>query len=116
MTTLEEYRRYLSQGKTNKYKNIKTEYNGVIYDSRKEATRAQELDLLLKAGIISNLQRQVSFPIVINGKKVFSYIADFVYTEKGKQVVEDVKGVKTAIFNLKKKCVEAEYGIEIIII
>lgn len=85
-----------------------------MYDSKREAYRAQELDLLAQSGEITNLERQVKFPIEINGKKVFTYIADFTYTDKnGNKVVEDVKGVRTAVFNLKKKCVEAYYGITI---
>ena len=113
MVTISEYHAYLNKS-TNKYKAIKTEYNGVIYDSKLEAKRAQELDLLEKAGFISNLRRQEKFPVEINGKKVFTYIADFVYVNsEGNMVVEDVKGVRTAMFNLKKKCVEAFYNITI---
>jgi len=97
----------------NKYGAIKTEYAGVIYDSKKEAGRARELDLWLKTGEITGLERQVKFPIIINGVKVFTYIADFTYYYKGQQVIEDVKGMRTQIFNLKKKCVEAQYGVKI---
>lgn len=114
MPTIEEYRKFLSRGK---YGNIKTTYAGVVYDSRKEARRAQELDLLTKAGEIFSLEIQPKFPVFINDKKVFTYIADFAYTKKdGTSVVEDVKGVKTPVFNLKRKCVEAYYGITITII
>lgn len=109
MVTIHQYRKFLGGG--NKYGAIKTEYNGQIYDSRAEAHRAQELDLWLKTGEITDLARQTKFPVIINGVRVFTYIADFTYYHKGKQVVEDVKGVRTAMFNLKKKCVEAQYGI-----
>lgn len=102
----------------NKYGAIKTEYGGVLYDSKAEAHRAYELDLMVKAGLITKLERQTKFPIIINNIKVFTYIADFTYIdlEIGKSVVEDVKGMRTALFNLKKKCVEAQYSIEITLI
>lgn len=100
----------------NKYGAMKTEYNGGTYDSKAEANRAMELDLLVKAGKITDLARQTKFPIIINSIKVFTYIADFTYYEGGKQIVEDVKGVRTAMFNLKKKCVEAQYGVTITLV
>lgn len=113
MVTIQQYRKFL-QGK-NKYGAIKTEYNGVMYDSKAEAHRAAELDLLARTGVIENIERQVKFPIIINGVKVFTYLADFTYQYKrtGVKVIEDVKGVRTAMFNLKKKCVEAQYGVTI---
>lgn len=98
-----------------KYNAIKTEYNGVTYDSKKEAKRAVELDYLLKAGEIKNLGRQIKFPVEINGKHVFTYHADFAYeTAAGEKVVEDVKGLETTVFKLKAKCIEAYYGFKII--
>jgi len=113
---IKTYHNYM-RGK-NKYGAIKTEYAGVMYASKAEATRAQELDLLAKVGFIKDLERQVKFPIIINGVKVFVYICDFMYTDNktGLKVIEDVKGVRTAMFNLKKKCVEAQYGVQIILI
>lgn len=113
MVTIKQYRKFLGGG--NKYGAIKTEYNGVVYDSKAEANRATELDLLVRTKVIENVQRQVKFPVVINGVKVFVYIADFTYqyTGTGLTVIEDVKGVRTAMFNLKKKCVEAQYGVTI---
>lgn len=117
-TTLEQYRAYMNKGH-NKYRNIKTNYNGILYDSKAEAHRAMELNVLEQAGIITNLERQPRFPIIINEVKVFTYIADFKYldTRTGKEVVEDVKGMRSGaawnMFSLKKKCVEAYYKIEI---
>lgn len=114
---LAEYHQSMNKGK-NKYGAIRTEYNGVMYASRAEANRAGELDALERAGVIKNIERQKKYPIIINGEKVFTYIADFNYfdIEKNCDVVEDVKGVRTAMFNLKKKCVEAFYQIKIILV
>ena len=98
-----------------KYGNKKTEYNGFTYDSKKEANRAQELDLLERAGEISDIERQVPFVCEVNGKKICTYKADFRYKEKdGTVVVEDVKGVRTGVYKLKKKLVEAIHGVKII--
>ena len=69
---------------------------------------------MLRAGIIDNLEKQVPYHIQINGKKICTYKSDFEYELDGKKVVEDYKGVRTAIYKLKKKMVEAQYGIEIV--
>src|SRR5690606_20173910 len=77
--------------------------------------------MLLAAGEISNLRLQVKFPILINGVKVCTYIADFGYIDLRKtdvfgsavEVVEDAKGFETETFRLKKKLMKAVYGVEI---
>jgi hypothetical protein len=100
--------------KTSKYGNAKTVYNGVRYDSKKEANRASELDLLARAGVIKNWEGQVKLPIQHKGVKICTYIADFkvVYPDAIVEY-EDVKGFRTAIYRLKKKLVKAFYNIEI---
>lgn len=67
-----------------------------------------------RAGLIHNLELQPKYPIVIKGKHCFNYIADFRYVQDGKTIVEDSKGMRTSIYRLKRKCVIAEYGIEIL--
>lgn len=100
--------------KQHKYSAVRTEYNGVTYDSKKEAKRAQELDFLLRAGEIQGpIRRQVAFPVEIHGIHVFKWMADFVYFEKGQEVIEDVKGMATDVYKIKKKCIEAYYGVKI---
>lgn len=104
--------------KRSKYGNVKTEYAGQKFDSRKEAKYAQELDLLKSAkgyhDKVHSWERQVPFVIEINGVKICKYIADFrVNYHDGREEIVDVKGVRTAIYKLKKKLVEAQYGIEI---
>lgn len=94
-----------------KYFNCKTFYGGNVYDSKKEAKRAYELDLLRRAGFISNLERQRRFVLQdgfkIRGKSIreITYIADFYYYDNNKKVwiVEDTKGFRTDIYKLKKK-------------
>lgn len=103
----------------NKYHAKKTEYKGILYDSKFEAQRAYELDMLQRAGKITNLQRQVRFILqeeYINNKgqkiRPISYIADFVYSDKaGQKYVEDTKSpaTKTAEYRIKKKMFEYKY-------
>ena len=97
---------YANLNKRSKYGNKKTVLGNVVYDSQKEANRAFELGLLLKAGEIKNLKRQVKFEIVPKTKteRAKYYTADFVYEEKGKVVIEDVKSNATVldkVFRLK---------------
>lgn len=96
-----------------KYGAIKTIVDGIKFDSKKEAKRYVELKLLVKAGVISELKLQPRFDLIINGCKCGFYKADFEYIENGKIVVEDVKGKKTPVYNLKKKLIKAIYGFDI---
>ena len=103
-----------------KYGAKKVTVNGVTFDSKKEAKRYGELVLLERAGKISNLEKQVKFELIpsqrIDGKVVeraCQYVADFVYTENGKKVVEDTKGFKTKDYIIKRKLMLSVYGIRI---
>jgi len=100
--------------KQSKYKNIKVTrklLNGdlVTFDSKKEAKRFDELLLLAKQGIIKNLTLQPEFEIIPTvrwNKKTLckiKYIADFKYEQNGNIIVEDVKGFKTDVYQLKKR-------------
>jgi hypothetical protein len=99
--------------KRNKYRNKPTEIDGIEFPSQKEAGRWVYLSRLQKAGRISGLRRQVTFPLRVNGAIVARYRADFVYLEDGVRVVEDTKGVRTAVFKLKRRLMMAIYDIEI---
>lgn len=108
--TIEQLRSQANKlGKKNKYGNIKE--NG--FDSRKENRRWNDLFLMMQAGEISGLLTQVPFTIEVKGMKVCKYIADFTYTEKGEYIVEDTKGKRTSIYQLKKKLMLAVHGIKI---
>lgn len=114
-----------------KYNNQKVTVDGEVFDSKKEAGRYRELLLLEKAGVIFNLQRQVKFVLipaqrevdivgprggVKKGKtleKECSYIADFVYWENNRMIVEDTKGFRTADYIIKRKLMLHVHGIQI---
>jgi hypothetical protein len=90
--------------------------DGIRFASTHEGKRYAELKLLAKAGEINGLELQPKLNIWIGGKLVFSYIADFSYSDRktGKTIFEDAKGVRTPVYKLKKKIIEAHYGIEIV--
>lgn len=96
-----------------KYHAIPTTIDGIPFASRAEANRYQELKIMERNGNISGLTLQVKYPIVINGVKVCTYVSDFDYHENGQAVTEDVKGVRTPVYKIKKKLVKAMYGIDI---
>lgn len=103
----------------NKYKAKKAVVDGIVFDSRKEAKRYTELKKLEEKGIIRDLSLQVqfellpSFVIVIDGKKKkrrpITYIADFVYYRDDEKVIEDVKGLRTPVYKIKKKLFEYKF-------
>lgn len=94
-----------------------------IYDSVKEYDRWIELNLLQRAGQISNLTRQSK--LIIQEKTIYrdevireiAYKADFEYYENGKHIVEDVKPfdnqtqkyLTTKDFKLKWKLLKDKY-------
>ena len=98
-----------------KYNARKCEYSGMIFDSKKELARYKELELLERAGEISNLRRQVEFELIPKqpGERKAVYTADFVYTENGKEIVEDVKGMKTRDYIIRRKLMLFRHGIRI---
>jgi len=96
-----------------KYRSVKTTIDGIKFDSKKEAKRYQELKILERVGEVKSLELQPRYDLIVNTVKIGFYKADFRYIQDEKEVVEDVKGMKTPIYNLKKKLVKAIYGIEI---
>jgi hypothetical protein len=99
-----------------KYRAIPTVVDGVRFHSKREAKRYGELKLLQTARIIRDLTLQPRFPIEVNGTVVGRYDADFRYIDcaTNKSVIEDVKGMKTPVYRLKKKLVEALYPVRIL--
>lgn len=102
-----------------KYGNIKVEYNGMKFDSKKELKCWRELELRQKAGEIIDLDRQVPFLLVVNGKTIGKFTADFIWKERcGKdyswiKIVADTKSPATrkeAAYRLRKRIFEAQYA------
>ena len=106
--------------KKSKFNNIKTVIDGITFASKREATRYNELKLLERCNIISDLQLQVSYVLIpaqkggLRNELALKYIADFVYfdNELNKQIILDVKGVKTPIYIAKRKLMKS-LGFEI---
>jgi hypothetical protein len=107
---------YLAQKprKRSKYGNEKVWIDGRKFDSKAEGARYWDLCRMQDAGEIRDLECQPSYPLLVQGVKIGEYRADFRYVTKGGTVVvEDVKGVRTAVYVLKKKHVKAQYGIDV---
>lgn len=90
--------------------------DGILFDSLKEAKRWVVLRQLERMGEIHELTRQPKFPLAVEGVHLGHYKADFTYRRDGQYVVEDAKGVQTALFKWKIKHVRAQYGIEVEIV
>lgn len=110
-----------------KYKAKKTVINGITFDSKAEAAHYAGLNILEKAGMISDLKRQWPFVLApsvkISGEKrarpPLRYIADFVYIEDGRLVVEDVKSpatAKLAAFRMKTHLMKTVHAIDVRVI
>ena len=101
-----------------KYNNVKTEINGILFDSKKEAKYYGILKLKQKAKLIDSFEMQVKFDIIVNGDKIGFYKADFVTYKDGKIFeVIDVKSEitkKLPVYRLKKKLIKAIYGFNIL--
>lgn len=102
-----------TSSRSSKYNNKITELNGMTFASGREAKRAQDLQLMEKAGEIYKLRYQERFELP--GK--VHYVADFTYYEKvnGKYVfiIEDSKGTRTREYINKAKQIKDLYGIEV---
>lgn len=104
--------------KKSKYKNQKCVVDGISFDSKLEARRWQDLKLLERAGVITDLKRQVPFELIPTQRPpgeptmyCCKYIADFTYYKDGKFIVEDAKGQETEAFKIKQKLMYEKHGI-----
>lgn len=111
--TADQFNAAMAKPKRSKYGNTPTEVDGYRFASLAEAKRYRELKLMVQADDISDLQLQVRFPIEINGITVCTYVADFVYYDGGNYVVEDVKGKRTPMYQLKKRLMKAVWDYDI---
>ena len=113
---LATYRAMQASAKQPKYRNKKTEVDGIVFDSKKESRRYLELKLLEREGEISNLELQPKYEFKVNGVRIGSYKPDFRYLDSdGQLVVEDCKSPasKTTAYRLRKKMMLALHSIEI---
>ena len=101
-----------------KYGAVRTQVDGVYFDSKREAARYTELNFMRQAKKITNLECHPSFEITINDIKVCVVELDFKYFDmtRGEYVYEDVKSSGTKnnqLSTLKRKLVQASYGIKV---
>lgn len=99
-----------------KYGNTRVASADGAFDSKAEYARWGELQLLAKDGQISQLRRQVRYPLTAHNQLIGHYVADFVYVRDGEEVIEDVKGHRTQLFIWKARHFRAQYGKEISIV
>lgn len=94
---IEEYRKLYGSPGTSKYKNKKTMYGGVLFDSQREAQYAQDLDLRVRAGDLKSWRRQVPIELIVNGHLIYRYRIDFVEVNNdGSEVWTEIKSEMTA--------------------
>lgn len=103
---------------TSKYHSKITMVGDKKFHSKKEANRFVELTLMEKAKAIQDLKTQVKFPLVKKSSygREIKYVADFVYYQNGKMVVEDTKSPITKrnpVYRLKFRLMQELYGITI---
>ena len=108
----------------NKYAAKKVTVDGITFHSSGEAARYRELKLLERAGLISSLEFQPCFPLIIDGKPLRGWkkdglgrplkvYLDFSFVRNGVTVYEDFKGVDTPVSRLKRALVEHIYQIKV---
>ena len=107
-----------------KYHNKKTSVDGILFDSKKEASRFIVLRELLLCSVISDLRLQHTFMLqepytAPNGNRIraITYKADFTYWKNGEFIVEDVKSPitrKKSDYRMKVKMMQDRLGIEVL--
>jgi len=112
MTT--EQFKAIKKPKKSKYKSVKCEHLGIKFNSLKERNQYIKYLHLQSIGEILSIKLQPRFDIIINGKFCGFYKADFEIEMPDKSIkIVDVKGMRTTVFNLKLKIIEAMYGIKV---
>lgn len=98
--------------KVGKYKNKRAVVDGVTFHSQGEYRRWLELRALENMGALERLDRQVRLPLVIDGTKVGTWVADFRYFQNNRTVFEDYKSRFTAKlpeWRFKERVIRALY-------
>lgn len=108
--------------KPSKYGAKKVEHNGIKFDSKAEGKRYLDLMLMQRAGEISDLILQPKFELAkgvkftgdARAKPALRYTGDFLYLDKaGNRIVEDVKGMATQAYKIRRHLMLALLGIEV---
>lgn len=111
--------------KPRKYGNVKVVWNDIKFDSKAELAYYQKLLLLERAGKITKLGRQVAYELAPSvkfkgdkrAKPAMKLIVDFVYVdERGETILDDVKGMVTAVFRVKQHLMKSVHGLEVRIV
>jgi hypothetical protein len=112
----------VNKTKSSKFNNVKSEIDGHIFDSKKESEFYGSLKLKKQAGLIKDFKMQVKYDIVVNDIHIANYFLDFLVVNNDDTIEYiDIKGkdsktnkfIKTGVFALKKRLVEAIYNIKI---
>lgn len=115
--TRAEYRAAVAKPRRgNKFGAKKTMFEGILFDSKREAEVYRDLKLLERSGRISGFERQRKFELIVNGEIVGIYRADFAFIDHdqdGRFRVVDVKGVVTREFKRVQKIIKAIYNIDV---
>lgn len=100
--------------KKSKYGNKKVSVDNHKFDSKREASRYLELKAMEENSLITNLKLQVAFKLEVNDYIICRYRADFTYFDQNQNyIVEDVKGMLTPVYKLKRKLMKAILNIAI---
>lgn len=103
---------YSQRSYNNKYNAVRQTYNGINYDSRLEASRAYELDILKKSKQIKDYERQYKVQLYYydsegNRYDTKTWKIDFrVLNNDGSYTLEEVKGMETADYKFKRDLLE----------
>jgi hypothetical protein len=122
---VEDYKKLLNKTKLSKFNNVKSEIDGHKFDSKKESEFYGSLKIKKQAGLIKDFKMQVQYDIVVNNIHIAYYYLDFeIENNDGSFEYIDIKGkdiksnkfIKTSVFAIKKRLVEAIYHIKITIL
>ena len=117
--------RVVNKTKSSKFNNRKSLIDGHTFDSIKESEFYGSLKLKKQAGLIKDFQMQVQYDIIVNNIHIAYYYLDFlIENNDGSFEYIDIKGkdkksnkfIKTSVFAIKKRLVEALYHIKITIL
>jgi hypothetical protein len=114
-------KKILGKNKPSKMRNVKTNVDGIMFDSKTEARRYCELKIQERTGVISGLELQKRYELIPKQRlssgmceRACHYVADFVYTMNGQLVCEDRKGMETPAYIIKRKLMKFVHNIEIL--